>query len=206
MSLCDSCKHLKHRAQNEIIMSAKGSRCGKGRFGWGTEFTRDLSQLDNCKYYELIAGAPKYTEPPNVFRWVCEDEYDGQPELSPGSCGVLATQREREPTIPFTHDDKSDGQPEPVRFTKTIPTEPGFYWVDPGEGVSESPHTNDYEIVKIDPSTRYGDRMFTFSHKVDFLDLSEIQNEFLKEDKGLFGPKIEPPTELVSTATEWKPK
>jgi hypothetical protein len=80
----------------------------------------------------------------------------------------------------------------PRKFTSEIPTQLGFYWVDPGLA-SFSETSNNYEIVKVENVFRFGNRLFWFSHKTDHLDLVEVQSEFLREDKGLFGPKIEPP-------------
>ncbi len=78
------------------------------------------------------------------------------------------------------------------KFTSEIPTQLGFYWVDPGLA-SFSEDRNGYEIVKVENVFRFGSRLFWFSHKTDHLDVVEVESEFLKDDKGLFGPKIEPP-------------
>ena len=75
-------------------------------------------------------------------------------------------------------------------FTAEIPTIPGFFWCY--SGLDADYFT--FEIVRVEKGYYSEKYLFKFSHKTDYLDLSEVKEEFLKEDKGLFGPRIAAPT------------
>jgi len=145
----------------------------------------DTIQVDNCESY-----IPREAE-----MIIC----DNCSRLERGNGGAVRCLKEWyswiriRPVVKKCHDFAALRAVEELpKFTSEIPTELGYYWVDPGLA-SFSEDRNGYEIVKVENVFRFGDRIFWFTHKVDYLDLVEVQNEFLKEDKGLFGPKIEPP-------------